>query len=124
VRWALAKDYGIEIPYRSPTYKSMETDGSKAIVKFDHIGKGLDTFDVREPIGFAISGKDKVFVNAEAKIVGKDTMEVWSDSVASPVAVRYAWADNPICNVQSGDGLPMTPFRSDDWPGKTAGVVK
>jgi sialate O-acetylesterase len=124
VRWALAKDYGIEIPYRSPTYKSMQTDGAKATVKFDHIGKGLDTFDVREPIGFAIAGKDKVFVNAEAKIVGKDTMEIWSDSVASPVAVRYAWADNPICNVQSADGLPMTPFRSDDWPGKTAGVVK
>ncbi len=123
-RWALANDYGIDITYRSPTFQSMEIQGSKAIVKFDHIGKGLDTFDVKEPIGFAIAGEDKVFVNADAKIVGKDTIEVWSDSVQNPVAVRYAWADNPICNVQSADGLPMTPFRTDDWPGVTVDNVQ
>lgn len=123
-RWALAKDYGIDIAHQSPTYKSMETSGGKAILEFDHFGKGLDTFDVREPIGFAIAGDDKVFVNANARIVGKDKVEVWSESVSQPVAVRYAWADNPICNVQSADGLPMTPFRTDDWPGVTVGIVK
>jgi sialate O-acetylesterase len=124
VRWALANDYGIEIPYRSPQYRSLKIEGSKAIVKFDHVGKGLDTFDVREPIGLEIAGEDKVFVSARAKIVDKETIEVWSDSVQHPVSVRYAWADNPICNFQSAAGLPATPFRSDDWPGKTAGVVK
>lgn len=123
-RWALAKDYGIEVPYQSPTYQSMKADGNKAIVKFDHVGSRLDTFDVQRPIGFTIAGEDQKFVHADAKIVGKDTIAVWNDSVAKPVAVRYAWADNPICNVQSAEGLPMTPFRSDDWPGATEGIVK
>ena len=123
-RWALAKNYGIAVPYQSPTYKSWEAQGGKAIVKFDHVGGRLDTFDVREPIGFAIAGEDQKFVHATAKIVGKDTIEVWSDEVEAPKAVRYAWANNPICNVQSAEGLPMTPFRTDDWPGETAGVVK
>ena len=123
-RWALANEYGYDIPFRSPTYQSVEFSDGKAIVKFDHIGSGLDTFDVNDPIGFAIAGEDKKFVKANAKIVSKDTIEVWSDEVASPVAVRYAWADNPICNVQSADGLPMTPFRTDQWPGVTEGVVK
>lgn len=124
VRWALANDYGINIPYRSPTFSSLEIKENKAVLKFDSIGRGLDTFDVREPIGFAIAGEDKVFVDADAKIVTKDTIEVWSDAVKNPVAVRYAWADNPICNVQSADGLPMTPFRTDDWPGVTVTNVK
>ena len=123
-RWALAKDYGIDVPYQSPTYKSMEIEGGKAILKFDHVGGKLDTFDVQQPIGFTIAGEDQEFVHANAKIVGNDTIEVWSDQVDKPVAVRYAWADNPVCNVQSVEGLPMTPFRTDDWPGATAGIVK
>lgn len=122
-RWALAKDYGYEIPYRSPTYREMSVEDGKAVVRFDHVGGGLDTFDVSELIGFAVAGEDRKFVNAEARIVpgSKDTIEVWSDQVDKPVAVRYAWADNPVCNVQSQEGLPMTPFRTDDWDGVTAG---
>lgn len=123
-RWALANEYEYKIPFRSPTYDSVEFDDGKAVLDFDHVGSGLDTFDVREPIGFAIAGEDRKFVRANAKIVDKDTIEVWSDEVDAPVAVRYAWADNPICNVQSADGLPMTPFRTDSWPGVTEGVVK
>ncbi len=123
-RWALANDYQIDVPFRSPTYKSVEFDGGKAIVTFDHVGGGLDTFDVREPIGFAIAGDDGKFVNAQAKIIGNDKVQVSSDKVPNPTAVRYAWADNPICNLQSKEGLPMTPFRTDDLPGITQGVVK
>lgn len=123
-RWALAKQYGYEIPYQSPTYKSVDFQNGKAIVKFDHVGRTLDTFDVPQPIGFAIAGDDKKFVNATAKIVDSNTIEVWSDDVKNPAAVRYAWANNPICNVQSIDGLPMTPFRTDHWPGITEGKVK
>ncbi|MGI9470489.1 MAG: sialate O-acetylesterase [Rubripirellula sp.] len=123
-RWALANEYGFDIPFHSPSFESMSVEGSKAVLKFDHVGGRLDTFDVQEPIGFAIAGEDKVFVAAQAKITGKDTIEVWSDEVANPVAVRYAWANNPICNVQSSEGLPMTPFRTDDWPGVTAEVTK
>jgi len=118
-RWALAKDYGYDIAYRSPEYQSMEQQDDKIELTFDHVGKGLDTFDVRTPIGFTIAGEDQKFVNAKAKIIGKDKIVVWSDAVSNPVAVRYAWADNPICNVQSADGLKLTPFRTDDWPGIT-----
>lgn len=120
-RWALANDYGIDIVYRSPIYQSMSVDGNKAILKFSHVGGGLDTFDVRTPVGFAIAGNDKKFVWAQAKIVGNDTVEVWHDSVSKPASVRYGWADNPICNVQNREGLPLTPFRTDDWPGVTDG---
>jgi sialate O-acetylesterase len=74
---------------------------------------------VNEPRGFAIAGEDKKFVPAKAKIVGPNTIEVWSDEVKQPVAVRYAWADNPVCNVYGASGLPLTPFRTDDWPGVT-----
>ncbi len=119
-RWALAKDYGINIVHQSPQYKSMEVKGNKAILTFDHVGGGLDTFDVRTPIGFTIAGADKKFVNASAKIIGKNKMEVWNDAIAKPASVRYAWADNPVCNVQNKEGLPLTPFRTDDWTGVTA----
>ncbi|NND97175.1 MAG: sialate O-acetylesterase, partial [Pirellulaceae bacterium] len=119
-----AKDYGVDIPYRSPTFREMKIDGKKVIVDFDHVGGGLDTFDVRELVGFTIAGDDRRFVRADAKLIDKDTVEVSSKEVPNPVAVRYAWANNPICNVQSKEGLPVTPFRTDDWPGVTAGVNK
>ncbi len=118
-RWALAQDYGIKIPYHSPTYKSMEKSGNKIVLTFDHVGRGFRPFDVNEPRGFSIAGKDRKFVNAQAKIAGTNTVEVWSDAVPDPVAVRYAWADNPVCNMYSNEGLPLTPFRTDDWPGVT-----
>jgi sialate O-acetylesterase len=120
-RWALANDYGIsEIPFHSPQYKSMEKQGNKIVLSFDHVGPGLYTFDVDKPVGFAIAGSDKKFVWAEAKLVGTDKIEVSSDDVKEPASVRYAWADNPVCNVYSRSGLPLTPFRTDDWPGVTA----
>lgn len=121
-RWALAKDYGKDITYKSPQYKSMEKQGNKIVLTFDigeNGGGSLDTFDVREPIGFSIAGEDKAFVWAKAKVVGRDKVEVWSDAVAEPVSVRYAWANNPVCNLQNAAGLPATPFRTDDWPGVT-----
>jgi sialate O-acetylesterase len=118
-RWALAKDYGQKLVYRSPIYKSCYIEGKRMIVSFDHVGGGLDTFDVRQPVGFAIAGPDKKFVWAQAKITGKDTIEVWSDQIAEPVSVRYAWADNPVCNVQNREHLPLTPFRTDTWAGVT-----
>ena len=70
--------------------------------------------------GFAVAGKDSQFVWAEAVIEG-DQVVVWSDSVKKPVAVRYGWADNPICNLYSKVGLPASPFRTDSWPGIKAG---
>jgi sialate O-acetylesterase len=119
-RWALSHDYGLNIPHHSPRYKSMEKKDGKIILTFDHVGQTLKPFDVKEPIGFAVAGSDRKFAWAKAKLVGKDKVEVWSDAVKDPVAVRYAWADNPRCNLYSSDGLPVTPFRTDDWPGVTA----
>ncbi len=124
-RWALARDYGFSgLEYRSPEYKSMEKQGSKIVVTLDHVGGGLAPFDFAELTGFTIAGADKKFVSAQAKLIGADKIEVSSDAVAEPAAVRYAWADNPVCNLYSKEGLPVTPFRTDDWPGVTAGVEK
>ena len=124
-RWALNRDYGLPIACESPRYASMETQGQKIVLKFSH-AKGLRTFDVGEPRGFAVAaapkpGEQPQFVWANAKIVGNDQIEVWSDKVPVSAAVRYAWADNPVCNVYSTDGLPLTPFRTDEWPGVTVG---
>ena len=81
---------------------------------------GSRPFDVDEPRGFAIAGSDRKFVNGQgARSPVPTTIEVWSDEVSEPVAVRYAWADNPVCNLYSAEGLPATPFRTDDWPGVT-----
>ncbi len=64
VRWALARDYGVKIAFQSPTYKAMEKNGNKIVLRFDHVGRGLKTFDVPEPRGFAIAGSNHQFVNA------------------------------------------------------------
>ncbi|MDA7618796.1 sialate O-acetylesterase, partial [Verrucomicrobia bacterium] len=118
-RWALANEYGFDIVYRSPTYQSMERIGERIKLHFKHVGSGLDLFDIQKPVGFTIAGADQKFLRAEAKILNGAKIEVWSESVPHPVAVRYAWADNPVCNVQNKEGLPLTPFRTDDWPGIT-----
>src|SRR5579863_1718419 len=118
-RWALAKDYGIDIAYHSPQYKSMEKEGDKIRLTFDYIPGGWRPFEVKQPRGFAIAGPDRSFVWATAKILPDGRVEVWSDDVANPAAVRYGWADNPVVNMYSQAGLPLTPFRTDDWPGLT-----
>jgi sialate O-acetylesterase len=123
-RWALANEYGIDIPFRSPEFKAMERQGSRVVLKFDYVGNGMDSYDTRVLKGFAIAGKDRKFHWADARIVSKDTIEVWSDEVTDPVSVRYAWASNPSANVQNVHGLKLTPFRTDDWPGVTVNVDK
>jgi sialate O-acetylesterase len=115
VRWALVKDYGLKFPYRSPEFKDVAFAGNKATVTLDCFGSNLRAFDVAEAKGFAVCGADKVWHWATGKIVGRDQVEVSSDQVAAPIAVRYAWADNPVCNLFSADGLPVTPFRTDDF---------
>ena len=64
-----------------------------------------------------------VIVWASATINRDSTITVTSDKVPNPVAVRYGWADNPTCNVYDNARLPLTPFRTDDWPGVTVGVL-
>ncbi|WP_234033266.1 sialate O-acetylesterase [Pelagicoccus mobilis] len=112
---ALAKTYGRDIVAGGPLYRSMETVGDTIVLKFDDIGSGLASQDGAELKTFAIAGSDRRFVEAEAKIVG-DTVVVRSDAVQFPLAVRYAWADNPVgCNLANENGFPASPFRTDDW---------
>ncbi len=116
---ALAKTYGQAVEYSGPMYDSLTVDGGKAIVKLAH-AQGL-TAKGGEPLkGFAVAGEDRKFVWADAAIEG-ETVVVWSPQVAAPVAVRYDWADNPDGNLYNGADLPACPFRTDEWPGITAG---
>ncbi len=119
-RWALAEiHHAPGIPCRSPRYTSMDKEENKIVLTFEHVAGGWRPFDVNEPRGFSIASEDKKFVWAQAKIISPDKIEVWNDAIADPASVRYAWADNPVCNMYSAAGLPLTPFRTDDWPGVT-----
>jgi len=109
--------YNQEIVYSGPLYKSMEINGRDIEIAFNHVGKGLQVKGEKLS-GFQIAGKDKKFYWAKAQIVGGEVF-VSSDKVKEPVAVRYGWAINPECNLYNKNGLPASPFRTDDWPGKT-----
>jgi sialate O-acetylesterase len=96
-----------------PSYTSMTIDGNKIILTFSNIGGGLAVKGGGELKYFSIAGADKKFVWAQAKIVGR-TIVVWNDAVTAPVAVRYAWADNPAgANFTNKEGLPASCFRTD-----------
>jgi sialate O-acetylesterase len=111
--------YGQKIVYSGPMYDSMKVEGGKVRLTFKHVGGGLVGKDGQTLKGFAIAGTDRKFVWADAKIDG-DTVVVSSGTVAQPVAVRYAWANDPECNLYNKEGLPASPFRTDDWPRQTA----
>jgi sialate O-acetylesterase len=119
--------YGQTLVYSGPIYDSMKIEGNKIRVSFKDVGIGLK-MDVppfippgvtlpppTELKGFAIAGADQKFVWAKAEINGNDVV-VSSDEVAAPVAVRYGWANNPPCNLYNKEGLPASPFHTDDWP--------
>jgi sialate O-acetylesterase len=113
-QWALAKTYGKTVVACGPLYKSMHVDGDKIIIDFDYADGGLVARDGGTLKGFAIAGADKKFVWADAQVVG-NTVTVFCAEVKSPAAVRYAWANNPDCNLVNNEGLPASPFRTDDW---------
>jgi len=111
---ARALAYGEKIECSGPRFTSATVAGAKMIVRFDHLGGGL-VAKVGPLRGFTISGDGKTFVPAEAAIVG-DTVEVSAANVASPLAVRYGWANVPDVNLFNSAGLPASPFRSDGKP--------
>jgi sialate O-acetylesterase len=117
---ALAKVYNKDISFSGPMYKSMNISANRISIQFKYIANGLKTKGSKIPKGFAIAGKDKKFVWAESIIEG-DEVIVWNSKIKNPIAVRYAWASNPICNLYNGDDLPALPFRTDDWQGITYG---
>ncbi len=125
-RWALAKDYGKNIVYSGPIFQKATVAGDKIRLSFEHLGSGLM---VGKKVGvqpvvedadgklqqFAIAGSDKKWVVAEAKIVGKEIV-VSSSEVPDPVAVRYAFTQNPEgAKLYNKEGLPASPFRTDAW---------
>jgi sialate O-acetylesterase len=116
--WALGEAYNRNIMVSGPLYKSMKKEGNKIRIDFNHAGESLHSKGEGGLKGFQIAGEDKQFVWANAAIEDQ-TVVVWSDQVAEPVAVRYAWADNPEANLYNNAELPASPFRTDDWPGKT-----
>lgn len=108
--------YNMDVVYSDPTYKSKKIIDNKIEISFDNISGGLVAKDKFGNLNeFAIAGKDRKFVWAKANIVG-DKVVVHSERVQNPVAVRYAWSDNPSqANLYNIEGLPAIPFRTDEW---------
>lgn len=143
---ALANTYGIkDLAWSGPVLDSMKIVEGKAILTFKHLGGGLVARPLpatyhpnqrkpelsSQPLelpspgselqGFILCDASKKWVNAQAKIEG-DQVIVWSPEVPSPVAVRYAWANHPVCNLFNKAGLPAFPFRTDNFTSKPIGV--
>jgi len=104
-----------KIVYSGPIYQSMKVKANKIILSFKDSGSGLVAKGGGPLKQFAIAGADGKFVWAMA-VIRKNQVEVWSDHIPNPVAVRYAWADNPEgANLYNKEGLPASPFRTDDF---------
>ena len=122
--WAFNSVYSKGSVKPGPSFGSavQTNSGNELLLTFDDVGRGLKTRDNGKPAEFAIAGEDKKWYWAEAEIVGKNKIKVWSKSVSKPVAVRYAFNNNPRNpNLTNDSGLPASPFRSDTWPGPTDG---
>ena len=113
---ALAMEYKQPIVYCGPLYAAAQTriEGSKIRIGFTHVESGL-TIRKGTLEDFVIAGEDQKFVKAQAKIDG-DTVLVWAESIPQPKAVRYDWDDWTGATLMNKDGLPASPFRTDDWP--------
>jgi len=140
---ARALVYGEKVTYSGPAYSGMKVRDNQAVLSFTHVGSGLaakslvledlvqdarsgakggalhvatnEASAAKIPLqGFSIAGEDRKFVNAQAEIRG-DTVVVSSPQVDKPVAVRFGWADYPTGNLFNMEGLPASPFRTDDW---------
>jgi sialate O-acetylesterase len=106
--------YGQTVIASGPTYRSNAIRGDTAVVTFANVASGLRVHGDSLG-GFAIAGADRRWVWANAKVDGSRVL-VWSAAVQKPVAVRYAWADNPEhANLYNSEGLPAAPFRTDKW---------
>ena len=144
-RWALAMAYGYGkqqrgkggVYHTAPLYREMKVDGDKALLYFDYdptirdvrAGKWYKRLPLpdraRHYKGFIVAGEDRRFYPAEAKVrsvkkdgddIRKECLEVWSPDVSNPVAVRYAWDNQPDANAYGLHGIPVAPFRTDNWP--------
>jgi sialate O-acetylesterase len=125
--WALHNDYGREdLVFSGPLYKSLAVEENRIRIRFNHLGSGLmvGTKDGLQPVkpapdqplrSFAVAGGDRKWVLAKAEIDGYDVV-VSSPEVPKPIAVRYAYCQDPEgANLYNKEGLPASPFRTDDW---------
>ncbi len=121
--YALADTYGQQnIFYKSPVYKNMVIENNKIIISFENAPNGLMSKDSL-PSKFYIAGLGKIFVKANAKIVG-NTVVVSAKEVKKPVAVRFGFTDSDMPNLFSKEGLPVNTFRTDDWDVLTISTEK
>lgn len=109
---ARAKIYGERIVYSGPAYYSHTVEGNTIKIKFTQTAGKLQTKGDTVVKGFSIAAEDNIFHWATAIIKG-NVVTVFSPEVLKPKAVRYAWADNPVCNLYNRFGLPAVPFRTD-----------
>mgnify|MGYP000027946837 FL=1 len=112
--WALAKQYGKDVTYSGPLFKTMKVEGNKAVLSFDYADDGLMTPDNKPVKGFIVAGEDRRFYPATALIRG-GKLEVSAPQVSVPVAVRYAYCNFFRVNLYNKAGFPATPFRTDTW---------
>lgn len=119
--WALDDVHGLALVSQGPIYSAMEIEGPRLRLTFGSVEGGLE-IRATENVpgggglrGFQVAGEDRQWHWAEAEL-DADTVLVWAGAVGQPVAVRYAWADNPVANLYNHAGLPAVPFRTDDWP--------
>lgn len=117
--WALAKTYGKkDLVYSGPLYRSMAIEGNKVRLSFAHVGKGLKSRDGKPLSDFEIAGADGKFVPAEAAIDGA-TVVVQAKDVAEPKHVRFGWHNTVNPNLVNSEGLPASPFQTNNWQGGT-----
>jgi sialate O-acetylesterase len=115
----LAKEYGKkDIVYSGPLYKSMKVEGGKIRISFAQVGGGLKSRDGKPLSEFQIAGADGRFVSAQAAIDG-DAVVVEAKEVAAPTQVRFGWHHKTNPNLENKEGLPASPFRTDNWQGGT-----
>lgn len=114
-RLALAHAYGHQIEADSPTLCRMTVVGDKVRLAFEHVGGGLVVSNAPAARGFAVAGANRMFHEAAATVEGEELV-LASPAVPQPVAVRYLWANNPDVTLYNRAGLPVAPFRTDDWP--------
>jgi len=113
--WARAKTYGEkDLVFSGPLYKSMTVEGDKARIAFEYTGGGLVSNDNQPLVWFEIAGEDRTFYKAEAEIAG-NTVLVRSPRVPAPKAVRFGWHELAVPNLANKEGLPASPFRTDNW---------
>ncbi len=112
--WALAKTYGMEIPYSGPLFKSDKWHKGRIELLFEHAEGGLEVEEGTQGNGFQIAGPDRVFKRAIVRVRG-NRLILSNPEIVWPLAVRYAFTNAPEATLFNKDGLPAPSFRTDDW---------